>query len=426
MISHHRGLPLALGGGKGRPRGAALALLPGRGRPEEPAHRRGSALPPLGADRPGSRTSRRWCGSCPSCSRPTAPRRLRADVRAEVIRAALDTPLERPAHEAAVYSDVGFILLGHLLEQLGGAPLDVLFRERVARAARARSRLARLPPAERAAARCLRGSSRPGSPARASRLPARRTLTRAADPRPSPAGEVDDDNGWVMDGVAGHAGLFGTARDVARFGQAVLDELKGRAARSRAALELASRRDPHPRLDPRAGLRHARRAGLLRPARAVSRRALGHLGFTGTSLWVDLASERVVVLLTNRTYLADRRLAFASSGRVSTTRFRGVRVNPAPGTHTMADDNGNIVSQHRPREDPPHPPVGVGGTGMGSFAGHAQGRGLRGHRQRRERLPADERHAQGSGASARSPPTARRTSTSRSRTSSSSATSSAG
>jgi CubicO group peptidase (beta-lactamase class C family) len=113
---------------------------------------------------------------------------------------------------------------------------------------------------------------------------------------------VDDDNAWAMDGVAGHAGLFSTAQDVAHFGQAVLEELEG-----------AGRLAP-PESWQRALTREATVPGSTRAlgfdtpsaegssgGRHLSARAVGHLGFTGTSLWVDPARALVVALLSNRT-----------------------------------------------------------------------------------------------------------------------------
>ncbi|HVG61436.1 MAG TPA: serine hydrolase, partial [Hyalangium sp.] len=122
--------------------------------------------------------------------------------------------------------------------------------------------------------------------------------------RASPPGEVDDDNAWVMDGVSGHAGLFGTAVDVARFGQAVLEGCAGSPALAPGPLWhrlLAT--DP---LVPGS----TRSMGFDSPSAEGSSAghfignappgAVGHLGFTGTSLWVDLRRSLVVALVTNR------------------------------------------------------------------------------------------------------------------------------
>src|SRR5262249_55241576 len=119
---------------------------------------------------------------------------------------------------------------------------------------------------------------------------------------------VDDDNAWSMDGVAGHAGLFGTAADVATFGQTVLED---RAGAGRLAPPVCwvpvLQRDTetpgstcalgfHTRLpgDPEGESSAGRLRGSERPG------AVGHIGFTGTSLWIDLARSLVVALCTNR------------------------------------------------------------------------------------------------------------------------------
>lgn len=95
-----------------------------------------------------------------------------------------------------------------------------------------------------------------------------------------------------MNGVAGHAGLFGSARDVARFGQAVLE---GRVKPPREGWV----RDKTPGSTRTFGFDTPSEVGASCGQR-FGPRAIGHLGFTGTSLWVDFDRELVVVLLTNR------------------------------------------------------------------------------------------------------------------------------
>ena len=124
-------------------------------------------------------------------------------------------------------------------------------------------------------------------------------------------GEVHDPNAWAMGGVAGHAGLFATAADVMRFAQTRARRWHGRSdALPRAALRSSSasarscRRD---RLGARLG--HADAGAVdLGPA------LLGALdrahGFTGTSLWIDLEREAVVVMLTNRVHQVAKRSRF--------------------------------------------------------------------------------------------------------------------
>jgi CubicO group peptidase (beta-lactamase class C family) len=111
-----------------------------------------------------------------------------------------------------------------------------------------------------------------------------------------------------MDGVAGHAGLFGTVADVALFGQAVLDDHAGAGRLAPPShWMMALRRDTatpgstcglgfHTRLpeDPVGESSAGRLVGVVPPG------AVGHIGFTGTSLWVDLGRGLVVALCTNR------------------------------------------------------------------------------------------------------------------------------
>lgn len=143
-------------------------------------------------------------------------------------------------------------------------------------------------------------------------------------------GEVHDGNAWYgLDGVSGHAGLFGTALDLARYGQFWLgDGLVGDTRLLPAALlrEATTCQYEIPGETERRGL-----GWRLLPVggpeehdsgRGLSDLAFGHTGFTGTSLWMDPARELVVVLLTNRVhprvrneYLATRAAFHASIGQ---------------------------------------------------------------------------------------------------------------
>jgi CubicO group peptidase (beta-lactamase class C family) len=118
-------------------------------------------------------------------------------------------------------------------------------------------------------------------------------------------GAVNDDNAWAMGGAAGHAGVFSTALEVAAFGQVWLDVLHGRGTivPSGAAEEFA-RRDATPGTTRALGwdTPSAEASSL---GTSLGRRgwgAIGHLGFTGTSLWIDRNREVVVALLTNRVH----------------------------------------------------------------------------------------------------------------------------
>ncbi|HUK36449.1 MAG TPA: serine hydrolase domain-containing protein [Vicinamibacterales bacterium] len=192
--------------------------------------------------------------------------------------------LEYEPRTQSIYSDLGFILLGFLAADRGGSPLDVQFAEIVDRIA---PRLTFTPPRE------LRAAT---APTRATPNDVRRGETLR--------GVVHDNYAAALGGVAGHAGLFGTAADVAAFARVML-----RAVRGDNGL-------PPPFTSALAGVFVARSrvAGSSRalawdtmlPTSSCGARmspsAFGHVGFTGTSLWIDPDRDRYFVLLTNRAY----------------------------------------------------------------------------------------------------------------------------
>ncbi len=214
-------------------------------------------------------------------------RRARALVQAAVLR----EPLEAAPGSRARYCDPGFIALGLLVEAIAGAPLAGLAERRVFRPLGLGSTfyLDATDPAALA--------GHPGRtfvPTGASA--ARRELSQ---------GQVNDDNAWALGGVGGHAGLFSTAREVAALGQAWLEALEGRPSPVPASVAAVfSRRDPTPGSE--------RALGWDTPSRGASslghrlgrgpRGAIGHLGFTGTSLWIDLDAGLVCALLTNHVH----------------------------------------------------------------------------------------------------------------------------
>jgi serine-type D-Ala-D-Ala carboxypeptidase len=183
-----------------------------------------------------------------------------------------------------VYSDLGFVLAGAALERASGLALDALVEREVTAplglaVGSARSWYARGPDF---LARVLPTET----------VPFRGGIVRGA---------VHDENAWALagHGLAGQAGLFGTADAVARFGTALLDALAGRASAWLTSTHLAPFLAVRPGGSLRAGFDgksgSASAAGLL-----ASSDTFGHLGFTGTSLWCDPRRERVSVLLTNR------------------------------------------------------------------------------------------------------------------------------
>lgn len=237
--------------------------------------------------------------STPELLDPACPPATRTLVREQVVQAAAQTPLDAPPRTRTAYSDVGFILLGEILARAAGKPLDFLFNQHIAEPLGLSARFHRLSELPTDGQVAPTGPTRPREPA-----PGQEQMWGELPSRASPPGEVDDDNAWVMDGVSGHAGLFGTAVDVARFGQAVLEGCAGSPVLAPGPLWhrlLAT--DP---LVPGS----TRSMGFDAPSAEGSSAghfigntppgAVGHLGFTGTSLWVDLRRALVVALVTNR------------------------------------------------------------------------------------------------------------------------------
>jgi len=184
---------------------------------------------------------------------------------------------------APVYSDLGYFLVGRALERHLRRPLDELVAEQVT---------GPLGLSVGSARQWSRAG--PGFSVRVA--PTEHVPWRGGTLR----GIVHDDNAWALGGhgLCGHAGLFGTAADVARFGAALLDALAGRSAwldppwvRRLVA--------PRPGGSLRAGFDGRSPAASAAGDRAGAE-TFGHLGFTGTSFWCDPAARAVTVLLANR------------------------------------------------------------------------------------------------------------------------------
>lgn len=233
----------------------------------------------------------------PSLFDDDCPAALRLESRARVVAEVLATTPEAPPRTRTAYSDLGFIALGAFVEASTGVPLDALFSARIARPLGVTAgfrRLSARPPLPTTLADT--GATRPREPA-----PGQEGLWSTAE-HPTRRGEVDDDNAWVMDGVSGHAGLFGTAADVAAFGAAVLEGRFGHRWPT-DPLMAGSTRTLGFDTPSREGASCGPRFG-----KAGARGAIGHLGFTGTSLWIDLDRGLVVALLTNRVALGRKAL----------------------------------------------------------------------------------------------------------------------
>lgn len=222
-------------------------------------------------------------------------------IDALVRQAAREADPTRGAEAQVVYSDLGYILLGRWLE------------ERHSRS------LATMTPA---------GSYRPLSARRARSIP---SCGWCAWRGREVQGEVHDPNAWVMGGVAGHAGVFASAAEVGQWALGLeRADAEGRAFSGIDPEVVRWFWDPRHRVGDATWVVgwDTPSPGASSAGRKVSANAVGHLGFTGTSVWIDRAERLVVVLLTNR-------VALGASAQARLKGFRpafhdGVRALIAP------------------------------------------------------------------------------------------------
>ena len=194
------------------------------------------------------------------------------------ISLAIDTFFSYPTGGQVVYSDVGLILLGLAVARLAGSPLDEVIYQSVTKPLG------------------LSAHYQPAAP-----LPSPQNIAPTEFckwRRRRIVGEVHDESAWRLGGVAGHAGLFAHARDVAAFGESFLDaallsretiaemtQLQAKFNNTRRGLGFALwSPDPEASSNP------------------FSPTTFGHTGFTGTCLWIDPSRQLVVALLTNDVY----------------------------------------------------------------------------------------------------------------------------
>lgn len=204
---------------------------------------------------------------------------LRARSRQELLRAVFTTRLTANPGVRAEYSDIGFILLGVALERLADESLD-RFCQREIFAPLGMTNTKFNPPAEIQAQ----------IPPTANDETFRHRIIQ---------GEVQDENASVLGGVAPQAGLFSNAENLAKFGYAML--CGGRPVFRPETVELFTRRGLAPQGTSRA-LGWDTPSAPSQSGKYFPAQSYGHLGYTGTSLWVDPARQLSITLLTNRTW----------------------------------------------------------------------------------------------------------------------------
>lgn len=205
-----------------------------------------------------------------------------------LLKACMELKVQAAPGTRAEYSDPGFILLGKALEAMIGEPLDVWVRREVIG-----------PLGLTATGFCPPESTRPAIPPTEVEETLRHRRIQ---------GEVQDENAFVLGGVSGHAGLFSNVPDLLRFAGEILDAGVGSEADGeRARL-----------FEPGTVESFAQRQGPAASSRALgwdtpsgkpstagshfSPHSIGHLGFSGCSLWIDLEARAAIALLTNRTW----------------------------------------------------------------------------------------------------------------------------
>jgi CubicO group peptidase (beta-lactamase class C family) len=203
---------------------------------------------------------------------------LETSGRAAIQKAARRVPLEVKPGTRIEYSDIGFILLGELLEHIAGEPIDRFCQLEI------------FTPLNLNMSFTPHPSIRSAIPPTVNDLTYRHRIIQ---------GEVNDENASAMGGIAPHAGLFGDVLSVARFAECLLG--CGPPVFRPATVQLFTACQPAP-----AGT--SRTLGWDTPSppsqsgTLFSARAFGHLGYTGTSLWCDPERRISVTLLTNRTW----------------------------------------------------------------------------------------------------------------------------
>ena len=244
----------------------------------------------LALDEPAARLLPQWRGTAHEAITPrmllahTSGMHSGADYRTllgeNVERFALARPLADAPGARVIYSDLGFIALGALLARSAGTSL-----------ARA----------------CANAGARLGCDATAFRprndRPGEIPATEEDAWRGRVRGAVHDEKAFLMNGVAGHAGLFGTARDVACVAEAYLCAARGRdgALDPALAMDALAEHGADPVL--RRGLGWALKTSDLNSCGTrMAPDTFGHTGFTGTCVWADPTRDLSIVLLTNAVY----------------------------------------------------------------------------------------------------------------------------
>ena len=211
----------------------------------------------------------------------------------EVMQAIYNEQLVSPAGTKTAYSDLGFITLGKVIEQVTGKTLEENFSARFAKPLGMQSTM-----------------FNPPDPVR-SRIAPTEADTLWTIPKPRPL--VHDHNAALLGGTAGHAGLFSTTGDLAIFVKMLMQEgrYNDMAFFLPSTLKRFTQRHPGSRA---LGWDLRSLNGRSSSGKHFSQNSYGHLGYTGTSIWIDPEKELAVITLTNRVH--------PTSGNIKIRKFR--------------------------------------------------------------------------------------------------------
>ncbi len=254
---------------------------------------------------------------------PDDPLDLYTGTPEEIFARKYQQPLKSAPGSQFVYSDVGYEVLGELVHRVSGERLDRFAEEHIFR---------RLGMKDTAFL--------PLSPQLSPRLPMPVSRVAPTERRGDhwKRGEVHDPRAYALGGVAGHAGLFSTAADLAKFCRMILEggKLHGPRVLSPSGVEAMTR----PRFYGDADLRglgwdvataYSKNRGDLFPVGSI-----GHTGFTGTSLWIDPSSESFVVFLSNRVHPDGKGDVLRLRALVSTIVAAAVMEDSRPRARALA------------------------------------------------------------------------------------------
>jgi len=204
-----------------------------------------------------------------------ASRHTNEDVAARI----LAEPLDYSPGQGCIYSDLGFMLLGFIIEKETGRNLEQFSRERIYEPLGLADDMLFRPKDDK-----------------------RIAMTRVGD---SP-GLVNDLNARALGGISGHAGLFGTAKGAAALSDEILMSFKesGRFFDKETTRIFCAHADFTPDSTRTLGFDTPSEEGST-SGRLLSKVSVGHTGFTGVSLWIDIPRDLIVVLLTNRVFLGE-------------------------------------------------------------------------------------------------------------------------